>query len=476
MHGAPDGRIDLDTLARALGSPELWPGGLKAMASFLVAAHQPMALWWGEERAAVFNTPWSKLMGPDAPARLGETGAGALPRDWRDMDARIKAVMTGEPGVWLYDQRLTPERADKTETMFFTISLNPIRDEDGAVEGVIAVCCETTEAVVGARRLRLLDRLAGALAGADSPDNACAAAQEAFGEDREDLPVTAIYLFDHSARTAILAAGDADLLAGAPSPDKAYERLTAADWESEARRLILRGGSGSPHGALLVARPETVREDDGHDRFLTAIRDALGKALSASHLSRTRQAAISAFRHRIQNNLQAVSALLTLSRTHGDTGQALSGLDVMHDRLSQLGAGQIALSSLDPEHVSADVFLPRLKHELRAVFPNARLELIEPVEPVALPDPRAGALAFIIGESARMIEAGGGGEAAVSLKPAPGGGLRLAVGYGQALEGRERASLSEIIGLFAKQLRGTLTIEEGENGPVFAVDFARPAR
>src|SRR5204862_547377 len=52
------------------------------------------------------------------------------------------------------DRRFYTERHGFGEIVYFDISMSPVRDEDGAVGGVMSVVSETTERVKADRRLR----------------------------------------------------------------------------------------------------------------------------------------------------------------------------------------------------------------------------------------------------------------------------------------------------------------------------------
>ena len=62
------------------------------------------------------------------------------------------------------DQLLAMRRHGYTEECYFDYTFSPIRGESGQVEGIFNAVLETTERVIGERRLRTVRELAGRVA------------------------------------------------------------------------------------------------------------------------------------------------------------------------------------------------------------------------------------------------------------------------------------------------------------------------
>ena len=60
-----------------------------------------------------------------------------------------------------------------TEECYFDYTFSPIRGESGQVEGIFNAVLETTERVIGERRLRIVRELAGRVAEARTVELAC---------------------------------------------------------------------------------------------------------------------------------------------------------------------------------------------------------------------------------------------------------------------------------------------------------------
>ena len=81
-------------------------------------------------------------------------------------------VRTGE-AFWAKDLLFRLERYGFQEETYFDVSYDPVRVESGGVGGVYCIVTETTERVIGERRMSLLKELAERNATARTPRDAC---------------------------------------------------------------------------------------------------------------------------------------------------------------------------------------------------------------------------------------------------------------------------------------------------------------
>src|SRR5208283_169782 len=69
---------------------------------------------------------------------------------------QIEAVMNEGRSSWHKNQLVPINRNGKLEEVYWTYGYSPVRDRDGAVQGTLVVCSDTTEQVLSERRLRAL--------------------------------------------------------------------------------------------------------------------------------------------------------------------------------------------------------------------------------------------------------------------------------------------------------------------------------
>ncbi|HXX18067.1 MAG TPA: ATP-binding protein, partial [Candidatus Acidoferrum sp.] len=100
---------------------------------------------------------------------------------------------------------LVPVIRDRLEETYFTVSLNPIPDDRGNVEGVLSIAVETTERVIEDRRRGLLRDLAARTAGTRNQEEVWRVGTKTLGEHCESLPFAFLYEYrssDHQAHLA----------------------------------------------------------------------------------------------------------------------------------------------------------------------------------------------------------------------------------------------------------------------------------
>jgi hypothetical protein len=134
--------------------------------------------------------------------------------------------MQGTPTT-LVDFLLPLDRHGFVEECYVIFSYSPIREEGGSVGGVLVTVTETTERVLGARRLKTLQELATRTQKAATAEAACEAAAGVLRENPADLPFGLVYLFDADGKGATLA-GAAGLEPGSPTGPARID-LEAAD-------------------------------------------------------------------------------------------------------------------------------------------------------------------------------------------------------------------------------------------------------
>jgi len=196
---------ELDWASTALGPVISWPEHLRVIVRMVLQAAYPMAVWWGPKLAQIYNEAWRALLGATKhPAALGAPAPASLPEMWPrfgiDKVLADGETATGENCPLLNDRYGYPEE------IYISFSNSPIRDARGAIVGVLHSAWDTTKNVVAERRVRALAALAGAMAGAPTPREACERGAAALGEATADVPFALLYLLVEGGRRATLAA------------------------------------------------------------------------------------------------------------------------------------------------------------------------------------------------------------------------------------------------------------------------------
>ncbi|HYF64038.1 MAG TPA: GAF domain-containing sensor histidine kinase, partial [Herpetosiphonaceae bacterium] len=188
-----------DWATTPLGPPEAWPASLRSALSICLNSRFPIAIYWGSELALVYNDAWRPILGDKHPWALGQPAAVVWPEIWAAIGPLFATVVQSGEGVWQHDQLLLMHRHGYTEECYFNFTFSPIWGENGQVAGIFNAVIETTQHVIGARRLHTLRDLGSrTLTEATTVAEACRAVAMTLAGNPFDVPFSVIYLLDDS--------------------------------------------------------------------------------------------------------------------------------------------------------------------------------------------------------------------------------------------------------------------------------------
>jgi PAS domain S-box-containing protein len=201
----------LDWSTTPLGPASEWPQSLLTSVSTCLGCAFPILIWWGPEHVMLYNDEYRQILGTEKhPAALGAPGRTVFPELWDVIGPMLGQVVSAGQATRSRDLLLLMNRHGYTEETYFSFSYSPIRDETGGVGGVFTPVIETTERVIGERRLRTLRELAAAPS-ATGVAGAVQSALDILSQNERDVPFAVIY--------AIEDGGDTRRLAGAVGVD-----------------------------------------------------------------------------------------------------------------------------------------------------------------------------------------------------------------------------------------------------------------
>jgi PAS domain S-box-containing protein len=241
----------MDWSKTVLGPIDSWPQSLRTAVSICLASQFPMAIWWGASGIQLYNNGYRPFLGNKHPVSLAQSCGDCWHEIWHVVGPLYDHVWsTGEP-TWSEDLPLFMERHGYREETYFTFSYSAIRDESGAIGGVLVTCVETTERVIGERRLTLLRELGADLAAINTETDLFSAIRSRLETHSKDLPFALVYLCDADAKEARLTCAQ-----GAAAGDSVAP--IAIDLISERERWPV---------SLVLAEGEPVTLDDLAARF-----------------------------------------------------------------------------------------------------------------------------------------------------------------------------------------------------------------
>ncbi|MFL5812163.1 MAG: hypothetical protein ACJ763_01180, partial [Bdellovibrionia bacterium] len=143
-----------------LGPSSAWPQSLRSSLELCLGSKFPMFLWWGDELRVFYNDPYIPIAGPNKhPQFLGQPAREMWGEIWPVIGPLIEQVQSTGIATWSENLPLFMVRKGFLEETYFTFSYSAARDDLGRVNGIFCACHETTERVVGDRRLNVLREL-----------------------------------------------------------------------------------------------------------------------------------------------------------------------------------------------------------------------------------------------------------------------------------------------------------------------------
>ena len=254
---------EMDWASTPLGPPRAWPQSLRSTVSMLLPSKAQIVLFWGPQFIVLYNDAYRPVFGAKHPAALGQPGSLAWSEIWEtQLHGLLDGVVRTGEAFWARDLLFEIVRYGFVEETYFDVSYDPVRVEAGTVGGVFCIVRETTERVIGERRLALLRDLAARNATARTEREACVLAMETLSAS-PDVAFALAYLDDE---------------VQASTPD-ATARLAAATPDT-VRTLAIPSSAAGRHGRVIFGLNPRRPFDEGYRSFLDLVVDQVAIALT----------------------------------------------------------------------------------------------------------------------------------------------------------------------------------------------------
>lgn len=173
-----------DWAATSLGPPPDWPQALRTVLRMMLAARQPVFVFWGPELVCLYNDAYRTTLPADRrSSMLGRPGRDAWPEVWNTLGIEIEGVLAGGAATWHERELVRLVRDGELVDTWWTFGYSPIDDETapGGVGGVLALTNEVTSEVQSLERLRqMFEQAPGFMAVLRGPEHRFAVANEAY--------------------------------------------------------------------------------------------------------------------------------------------------------------------------------------------------------------------------------------------------------------------------------------------------------
>jgi len=245
----------LDWSRTPLGAIENWPQSLKTSVSICLASRFPIVMYWGPEYVVLYNHAYSAILGSKHPWALGQRCCDCWAEIWGTIGPMLDQVVSSAQATWSDDLLLMLQRHGYSEECYFSFSFSPIRIETGEVGGVFTAVMETTEKVIGERRLRTLRDLAARAVDANTEPEAWRISLETIGQNRHDIPFAVLVQVTGAGPVRIVGAAGIEetheLCTELGTPDTPpFKLVSSAAKSKEVVEVSLREFAGQlPHGS-----------------------------------------------------------------------------------------------------------------------------------------------------------------------------------------------------------------------------------
>ncbi len=334
-----DAVLAKDWAATPIGTPSVWPPGLRSAVGLCLSSRFPMMVLWGQDLIGIYNDGLRPVLGTvKHPDGLGAPAKEVWSEIWDEIGPLFSGVLETGKATWAENQRLVLERNGFPEECYFTYSYSPLFDDDGAVEGIFVTAVETTETVVAQRRLAGLARLSRTLLDAVDPTEVCVGATNALAGDTEDLPAVDVYLRVGELLTLVasnrrISAAPASLdallnVTRTRAPMRVGIGLAGTGTASQVALPLGRSGTGID-GAVVAALNPQRPLDQPFDEYLGLVASTISSALDNAH---RRSSELGEYRH-ISDTLQAsmLTPVVDLTTVAARYLPAVAGLAVGGD-------------------------------------------------------------------------------------------------------------------------------------------------
>ncbi|TRW77598.1 SpoIIE family protein phosphatase [Mycolicibacterium sp. 018/SC-01/001] len=307
----------VDWAATPLGAPESWAQSLQTAVSILLSSRFSMWMAWGPELTFFCNEAYRRdTLGHKYPWALGRPAREVWAEIWADVSGRIEHVISTGDATWDTALLLFLERSGYPEETYHTFSYSPLRDDDGAVVGMLCVVSEDTVQVISERRMATLRDLGSDPSVVRTETEILAFADRQLGQNLRDLPFTLTYLFDaegeahlagmsgigvdHPAAPAVVADQDGPWPA-APAANgetvvvdlDGFPPMPTGDWRDPPTQALvaplLQQGGGAPVGFLVAGLNRYRPLDESYRGFVTLVAGHLAAGVSLARSYRAQQ-------------------------------------------------------------------------------------------------------------------------------------------------------------------------------------------
>ncbi|MDQ3365279.1 MAG: ATP-binding protein [Myxococcota bacterium] len=290
-----------------MGPVESWPLALRAYTAMVMELPTPAVIFWGPDLVQIYNAGYAVIMGPRHPDYFGAPFRDCWPETYQLIYPWMEAVLQRGEVKQVERTEITLTRLGFPEEAYFTFTFSPLRDDTGAIAGILQPVVEVTDAVLADRRFQTLRALAPML---DVATGMMSDPIEQLGTNPHDIPFSLVYLREDPSELPRLVGtsgleparqGRDSLVAAREIVDRVLATSTAVSipdaeallghahvgpWPEPTRAAValplFRDASHPPLGVIVLGISPRLQFDDRYQGFFEAIAREVAASYAAN--------------------------------------------------------------------------------------------------------------------------------------------------------------------------------------------------
>ncbi|KAF0441227.1 protein-histidine kinase [Gigaspora margarita] len=194
---------DYDWSSTVLGPIDSWDPALKNALNLCLHSAFPAYLCIYPDWISIYNRAWNPMFKSKSSCQqaLGKPLKETWPEVYDVLNSQFESVRISGKGTFFDDFCYAGEHDGYAEDVFFKHGFSPVIQSDGSVCAIFFLGQETTQNVLSARRLKILNEFSRRISEVTSLENACQIITKVLSDNNADIPYALIYFVDHKSNS-----------------------------------------------------------------------------------------------------------------------------------------------------------------------------------------------------------------------------------------------------------------------------------
>src|SRR4051812_39786394 len=120
-----------------VGPPERWPHSLRGYVAMVMDMPTPAIIFWGPNHTQLYNDGYAAIMGPRHPRYFASPYRECWPDTYPVIHPWMEKVLARGEVVEVDKTLFMLTRHGFNEEAYFTFTFSPLRDDSGAIAGIL---------------------------------------------------------------------------------------------------------------------------------------------------------------------------------------------------------------------------------------------------------------------------------------------------------------------------------------------------